>query len=227
MMLKQKQQQQQKASALPMLEMMSLLNAKSSAAVGALEPEKLSSLMMSSMMAAAMNSAANASSSTSSSGTSSSANVQNGDDYCCILCGYKEQSVERLKDHINLHFIGQVKRKHEESTKENNGAESNAKRPKIKEENINTDQPSAPLSAKSESRSHSPQGSLSDTESPNNATASQGTNQLKCNSCDIGFSHLSNFVAHKKYYCRGMQATLRNISTASKEGSNGSESPSK
>ena len=157
--------------------------------------------------------------------------VQNGDDYCCILCGYKEQSVERLKDHINLHFIGQVKRKHEESTKENNGAESNAKRPKIKEENINADQPSAPLSAKSESRSHSPQGSLSDVESPNNAAAPQGTNnsggQLKCNSCDIGFSHLSNFVAHKKYYCRGMQATLRNISTASKEGSNGSESPSK
>ena len=64
MMLKQKQQQQQKASALPMLEMMSLLNAKSSTA-GALEPEKLSSLMMSSMMAAAMNSAANVSSSTS------------------------------------------------------------------------------------------------------------------------------------------------------------------
>ena len=64
MMLKQKQQQQQKASALPMLEMMSLLNAKSSAP-GALEPEKLSSLMMSSMMAAAMNSAANVSSSTS------------------------------------------------------------------------------------------------------------------------------------------------------------------
>ena len=65
MMLKQKQQQQQKASALPMLEMMSLLNAKSSATAGALEPEKLSSLMMSSMMAAAMNSAANVSPSTS------------------------------------------------------------------------------------------------------------------------------------------------------------------
>ena len=61
MMLKQKQQQQQQQQkALPMLEMMSLLNAKSS-----LEPEKLSSLMMSSMMAA-MSSAANASSSSSS-----------------------------------------------------------------------------------------------------------------------------------------------------------------
>ena len=35
----------------------------------------------------------------------------NGDDFCCILCGYKEQSVERLKDHINMHFIGQVAKK--------------------------------------------------------------------------------------------------------------------
>jgi hypothetical protein len=39
--------------------------------------------------------------------------VSNGsgsEDYCCILCGFKEQSVDRLKDHINLHFIGQMKR---------------------------------------------------------------------------------------------------------------------
>ena len=32
------------------------------------------------------------------------------DGFCCILCGYKEQSVEKLKDHINMHFIGQVKK---------------------------------------------------------------------------------------------------------------------
>ena len=32
------------------------------------------------------------------------------DGFCCILCGFKEQSVEKLKDHINMHFIGQVKK---------------------------------------------------------------------------------------------------------------------
>ena len=32
------------------------------------------------------------------------------DSFCCILCGFKEQSVEKLKDHINMHFIGQVKK---------------------------------------------------------------------------------------------------------------------
>ena len=159
--------------------------------------------------------------------------------------------MDRLKDHINLHFIGQVKRKHEEATKENNGAESNAsslaKKMKIKEENETTSSTSSSttsevpqlmpqlLQVSKHSRPGSPQNPLSSRSSPPSSTenadqpstVASSTGQLKCNSCDIGFSHLSNFVAHKKYYCRGMQATLRNISTASKEGSNGSESPSK
>ena len=159
--------------------------------------------------------------------------------------------MDRLKDHINLHFIGQVKRKHEEATKENNGAESNAsslaKKMKIKEENETTSSTSSSttsevpqlmpqlLQVSKHSRPGSPQNPISSRSSPPSSTenadqpstVASSTGQLKCNSCDIGFSHLSNFVAHKKYYCRGMQATLRNISTASKEGSNGSESPSK
>lgn len=163
--------------------------------------------------------------------------------------------MDRLKDHINLHFIGQVKRKHEEATKENNGAESNAsslaKKMKIKEENNETtsstsssttsevvpqlmpqllqvskhSRPGSPQNNPLSSSRSSPPSSTENADQP--STVASSTGQLKCNSCDIGFSHLSNFVAHKKYYCRGMQATLRNISTASKEGSNGSESPSK
>ena len=143
--------------------------------------------------------------------------------------------MDRLKDHINLHFIGQVKRKHEESTKENNGAESNAKKLKIKDESELHESIAAATASstnivktgqnESESQPQSPQSSDHETSSGGGANVQGG--QLKCNSCDIGFSHLSNFVAHKKYYCRGMQATLRNISTTSKEGSNGSESPSK
>ena len=145
--------------------------------------------------------------------------------------------MDRLKDHINLHFIGQVKRKHEEASKENNGAESNAKKMKIKEENNETSSTSTTseplpqlLQISKHSRPGSPQQPLGSPQSSVDgepSTVAPPTGQLKCNSCDIGFSHLSNFVAHKKYYCRGMQATLRNISTASKEGSNGSESPSK
>ena len=30
------------------------------------------------------------------------------------------------------------------------------------------------------------------------------TNDMRCTSCDIGFSQMSNYLAHKKYYCRGL-----------------------
>ena len=38
---------------------------------------------------------------------------------------------------------------------------------------------------------------------PATATAATTGDPFRCDPCDIGFSHLSNFVAHKKYYCRG------------------------
>merc|ERR1711963_1208717 len=38
-----------------------------------------------------------------------------GEDFCCILCGFKESSVDKLKDHINMHFIGQVKKRKSEN----------------------------------------------------------------------------------------------------------------
>ena len=116
------------------------------------------------------------------------------EDYCCILCGYKEQSVDRLKDHINLHFIGQVKRKHEETEDTTNGSgnkstvETAAKRMKSESESSNE---------KSPTKIQSPA-------SPKEAEIDEEQRQLKCNSCEIGFTHLSNFVAHKKYYCRGV-----------------------
>jgi len=37
------------------------------------------------------------------------------EDFCCILCGFKESSVDKLKDHINMHFIGQVKKRKSEN----------------------------------------------------------------------------------------------------------------
>ena len=109
----QQQQEQQKANAaasMPMLEMMSLLNAKSNIE----QNDKLSSLMMSTMAAAAMQAAAannNSPGSTNTQSNGSSSNT-NSDDYCCILCGYKEQSVERLKvrllSNTYLHYIFHV-----------------------------------------------------------------------------------------------------------------------
>jgi hypothetical protein len=38
--------------------------------------------------------------------SSGSLELAAGEDFCCILCGLKEASVDKLKDHINMHFIG-------------------------------------------------------------------------------------------------------------------------
>merc|ERR1719427_987511 len=48
-------------------------------------------------------------------GVSDSIRGDSSDDFCCILCGYKESSVDKLKDHINMHFIGQVKKRKSEN----------------------------------------------------------------------------------------------------------------
>ena len=88
-------------------EMMTFLNAKSieqqlALAAAMSKDKQVAGPSISSVIAAA----------TALAGTSAGAlsNGNSPDDYCCILCGYKEQSVERLKDHINLHFISQMKR---------------------------------------------------------------------------------------------------------------------
>ena len=39
--------------------------------------------------------------------------------------------------------------------------------------------------------------------SPPTAGSATTGDPFRCDPCDIGFAHLSNFVAHKKYYCRG------------------------
>ena len=233
-------------------------------------------------MAAAI-SAANAASVTTSNGLSSSLDtVAGSDDYCCILCGYKESSVDRLKDHINMHFIGHVKKLHHPTP----SSPSNTNQPSDNITMSNTTkkskspQISPPSSAErgvkhcsngNEQRIHmSPEpkrmkldGVLgphnnrskssitisppirrktSDTRdsispkidvlsgsssisSPNSSTkkfSTQGDSphinqgatvsseatttpsNMRCTACDIGFSQMSNFLAHKKYYCRGL-----------------------
>ena len=47
----------------------------------------------------------------------------------------------------------------------------------------------------------SPLASAAAASSPPSVTATG--DPFRCDPCDIGFAHLSNYVAHKKYYCRG------------------------
>ena len=238
-------------------------------------------------MAAAISAANAASGSTSNGVTTGTDNVGSNDDYCCILCGYKESSVERLKDHINMHFIGHVKKPLHQSPPHNGNIASEDSRvsnvtPKSKSPQISpqpterltkrfsngkengveiptepkriklegptgtnsnrgktlstisppirrkstdisdsispkTDSqlgPTSLLSPKSNGKKCSSQQELS---FPNMNDLNQGnmvsveattpTNNMRCTACDIGFSQMSNFLAHKKYYCRGLLST--------------------
>ena len=159
------------------------------------------------------------------------ANGNCSDDYCCILCGYKEQSVERLKDHINLHFISQMKRPapltssaksprsaSNGSTSTNGSAhEDGAPEPKRikKERRISSPRQDTSDEAEDERSSKnvaevsaSPRSPLVliPSVSPSGQLVSQKLEAgLRCQACDIGFSHVSNLMAHKKFYCRGIQ----------------------
>lgn len=175
------------------------------------------------------------------------------DDFCCILCGYKEQSVERLKDHINMHFIGQIKKQPRTSTASSGSggggagellppvspassrksvsprmrrspspsrimhpseAQSPPASKKIKIEDLAASREEAARSPSTPKRenSSSPAGSH-DALGPAPVPAASAEialnpkDPIRCDPCDIGFSHLSNFLAHKKYYCRGIAST--------------------
>merc|ERR1711963_338703 len=49
-----------------------------------------------------------------------------GEDFCCILCGFKESSVDKLKDHINMHFIGHVKKRKAENESNTSAGETDS-----------------------------------------------------------------------------------------------------
>jgi hypothetical protein len=199
-MLKRSQQQPQPFSlALSAAEMMSFLNAKS------LEQQ-----------AKAMSSSVAAEDKSSSSSSSSSS------DFCCILCGYKEQSVERLKDHINMHFIGQVKKPQQRSstptdvvngrTSSSSSSASSSSPAASPTEGSKRSESSPPKKKFKQEVATTPEEDPLRTATPNKAPASpnggvDGKESLRCDSCDIGFTHLSNFMAHKKYYCRGLVAS--------------------
>ncbi|XP_059082659.1 zinc finger protein ZFPM1-like isoform X2 [Tigriopus californicus] len=266
--------------ALSAAEMMSFLNAKS------LEQQAK-------MAAAAAAQAAVAAASTrlenshSKRSLSPSGSNNGPDDFCCILCGFKEHSVERLKEHINMHFIGQIKRQPAEETDlkdpdnslikvtspkaiqaqrtstvsptNSSSHEGETAHPASDDQSGGSPKSSPPspgqprltlsLSHKrkaisedvdcdttkdaSDTKGHDMMRKLSNQtfglrkdneDSPNDGTLPKRTksedngrsnhrigsdllqqtpSSLRCEPCDIGFSHLSNYMAHKKYYCRG------------------------
>ena len=137
--------------------------------------------------------------SASSASSSKSENVN--EDFCCILCGFKESSVEKLKDHINMHFIGQVKKRKADNEPE-----------KCPE---NEESPSSSQTNSGESPSdHQSKRAKKDDEDGGLNIASDSDSivdikqekekdgGLKCSNCDTSFFNVATFRAHVSYYCK-------------------------
>ena len=125
-----------------------------------------------------------------------------GEDFCCILCGFKESSVDKLKDHINMHFIGQVKKRKseiegslqgEEMADKENRQEVLVKRIKVEgklqqqqEEQENGEVDGNPLTGND--------SLTSSVKEPQTA--------LTCGNCNISFVNPSTYSAHVQFYCK-------------------------
>ena len=94
-----------------------------------------------------------------------------------------------------MHFIGHIKKRKSSELEDGGGADS----------------PSPPAAKKRQKGS--PLDAVGEEAKENVAAAAAAPSSdtvMKCHSCDIGFSQLSNFLAHKKYYCRGLQSSSPN-----------------
>ena len=104
-------------------------------------------------------------------------NIEQEDDICCILCGLKESSVDKLKDHINMHFIEQVKKRRAEDL-----AEMNMHK-KLKNNDLHEDE-----------KQTKDNKTFEEMTKPNDK-------RIKCDKCNISFGNLTTFEAHVKHYC--------------------------
>jgi hypothetical protein len=139
--------------------------------------------------------------------------------------------VEHLKDHINLHFISRMKHPAPliSSTKPQRSASNGSA---STNESAHEDGEPEPKRFKTEqSISSLQEDTLDETEEERaskdgvEVTASAQSplvliprvgllgalvspkleSGLRCQACNIEFSHISNLMAHKKFYCRGIQ----------------------
>ena len=129
-----------------------------------------------------------------SSSSSKSENIN--EDFCCILCGFKESSVEKLKDHINMHFIGQVKKRKAESEEPAQDLEDSQTSPLASAE-------SQEQQSKRVKKDEAEPGSDNIVDIKQEKEKEGG---MKCANCDTSFFNLTTFKAHVSYYCKKRDA---------------------
>jgi len=119
-----------------------------------------------------------------------------GEDFCCILCGFKESSVDKLKDHINMHFIGQVKKRKSENEGSLQGEEMADKEnrqevlvKRIKVEGKQQEEENGEVANNTEKDLQPP-------------IVKESQTALTCTNCNISFVNPSTYSAHVQFYCK-------------------------
>ena len=136
------------------------------------------------------------------------------EDFCCILCGFKESSVDKLKDHINMHFIGQVKKRKAESDVEPSNNESNENESAASSESWDDRIASKKVKKENDIETHEDSrganirnSSLTESEAEGKAEV-EGQVGLACPNCNISFASSPTFAAHIKFYCKKKKGEL-------------------
>ena len=124
-----------------------------------------------------------------------------GEDFCCILCGFKESSVDKLKDHINMHFIGQVKKRKSENEGSLQGEEMADKenRQEVLVKRIKVE------GKQQQEEENGELGGNSDPLTGNESLApsvKESQTALTCGNCSISFVNPSTYSAHVQFYCK-------------------------
>ena len=115
-------------------------------------------------------------------------NPEKKDDFCLVLCGFKESNVDlnRLKEQFNMQFIGQVNNKRKSDSGE--------------AEDI-----SEPAEGQAEPDCKKVKKETEEVEENKKDESNQATSEkegMKCTNCNISFVNVSTFRAHVNFYCK-------------------------
>lgn len=185
-------------------DMITLLSAQHMAAAKTLEQEAAAASKKTpgsppSLVQARAKSPKHESSSASSSSLTASEQAKSDkdkEDFCLVLCGFKESAVDlnKLKEQFNMQFIGQVNNKRKSGNDGDEDEDDSSSRIKeVSAKKLKNDD-----LAKNIETENNPQHVLDVKKESDDATKEA----MKCPNCNISFVNAATFQAHVSFYCK-------------------------
>ena len=112
--------------------------------------------------------------------------------------------MEKLKDHINMHFIGQVKKRKADNEPEK-GHENEESQSSSQSNSASAESPSEHSQSKRARKEEEEGGLNTSADSDPIVDIKQEKEKdggLKCSNCDTSFFNVTTFRAHVSYYCK-------------------------